>query len=126
MGDIKTTRFPKKGITVKTVRGPISTEEIHKWIVSQDQRPLTPHIVWDMRKANVERITSRHVKEIFNTSRPIAEKRLGKTALIVGDEAAHGLTRLYTTHTDMSGIDNEHRIFGDLTKALEWMGEDEQ
>ncbi|MBU1241412.1 hypothetical protein KKF84_07525 [Myxococcota bacterium] len=125
MGDIKTTRFPKKGITVRTVRGIVSSEEIEKWISVQYAKPATPHLIWDMRKASVEKIHSRNIKDIFDHTQQFAEKRLGgKTALIVGDEAARGLSKLYTTHHELNGSDNEHRIFGDLNNALKWISED--
>ena len=126
MGSITTTLLRERHITIKTIEGPITLDDLKQWVKELYSEDVMRNTIWDFRKATIIEVKSKDMERIFKfTKNLIPTNRRGKTALVVSTDFAYGLSKLYKTHHDLSNLNVEHQVFKEMQQALEWIEEGE-
>ena len=125
MGEIETFLDKQKDITVHTVTGEITAEELILKIEEYYSGESTKSILWDFTEASLEKITPGQVREIAEFTKERSEiRRGGKTALVFGSDLGFGLGRMFDTFQEIGDSKVEHMAFRDKQKAMEWLNSD--
>ena len=85
-----------KQLAIHTCSGKISAEDLIDAIKSLYEKDPTPNHLWDMREADLTRLTSEDVKRIALFAKNYAPARVGgKTAVVAPQDIAFGLSRMF-------------------------------
>ncbi len=125
MGTIATTTIRERDITIKSIEGSVSFQELKQWVSEFYSERVTRNTIWDFSGATIVDLRSQDIRRIFNFTRQyLPAGQRGKAALVVSSEFQFGLSTLYKTHHDLSDHNVEHRVFRRFQDALEWIEED--
>jgi len=123
MGTIKTSIDLDRDLTVHTVSGEVSADEIQSRIRSYYEGEVTRLLLWDFSNTEIGDFTASDVRELVELTNSYAEaRRGGKTALVFSSAATFGMGRMYDLSKQVDDRLIEHASFRDLKAALEWLG----
>jgi len=123
MGTIETNIDLAKDLTIQTVSGTISADEIRRRILSYYEGEVTGLLVWDFTNADIGSISASDVRDLVELTNPYATQRQGgKTALVFSSSSAFGMGRMFDLSKEIDGRQVSHASFRDLEAALEWLG----
>ncbi len=109
-------------MTVFTVIGKVTTNELVAAINDFYEDSVTSNILWDFTKGDLSEIRSSDVELIANLSVKYAEKRSsGKTAIVGSDDLTFGLSRMYEITKKFVKLPFETQAFRDIDKAFKWL-----
>ena len=109
-------------MTVFTVIGKVTANELVAAISDFYENYVTSNILWDLTKGDLSEIRSSDVELIANLSVKYAEKRSsGKTAIVGSDDLAFGLSRMYEITKELVKLPFETQAFRDIDKAFKWL-----
>ena len=109
-------------MTVFTVIGKVTTNELVAAISDFYENSVTSNILWDLIKSDLSEIRSSDVELITNLSVKYAEKRSsGKTAIVGSDDLTFGLSRMYEITKEIVKLPFETQAFRDIDKAFKWL-----
>ncbi len=109
-------------MTVFTVIGKVTTNELVAAINDFYEDSVTSNILWDFTKGDLSEIRSSDVELITNLSVKYAEKRSsGKTAIVGSDDLTFGLSRMYEITKKFVKLPFETQAFRDIDKAFKWL-----
>ena len=109
-------------MTVFTVIGKVTANELVAAISDFYENDVTSNILWDLTKGDLSEIRSSDVELIANLSVKYAEKRSsGKTAIVGSDDLAFGLSRMYEITKELVKLPFETQAFRDIDKAFKWL-----
>ena len=109
-------------MTVFTVIGKVTANELVAAISDFYEKSVTLNILWDLTKSDLSEISSSDVELIVNLSVKYAEKRSsGKTAIVGSDDLTFGLSRMYELTKEMTELPFETQTFRDIGKAYKWL-----
>ena len=109
-------------MTVVTVIGKVTANEIIAAITDFYEGSVTSIILWDLTQGDLSEIGSSDVEIIADLSVKYAEKRpSGKTAVVGSDDLAFGLSRMYEMTKELVKLPFETKTFRDIDEALKWL-----
>ena len=85
-------------------------------------KKLTKHVMWDMRQADAQLVSSDNLETIMNYTALNAHKRPpgAKTALLVSRPLEFGISRMVQIYAEIHEIKIEFEIFHDYQLAMKW------
>lgn len=113
-------------LTIHTVTGEASFEEgMATFRQFWEGRP-TMNVLWDFRKADLARVSSKETEAMMDYIKHYSEKRSGgKTALVVSGDLEYGLSRMAQTLAEIKSLSIQIEIFRSFKEAIQWLGEEE-
>ena len=117
-----------KQLTVFTGTGEISFSDVRNAIDSFYAGTHTLNVLWDLRKANVSKITSEQVDQIANLLYQYNGIREGvRTSLITPEDITYGLSRMLISLLEVkeNGLPINMRVFRTYEEAMNWLFEQE-
>lgn len=116
---IETTRDRDTGLTIHTVSGPVTEEDMYAALEDPDPTPL---ILWDMSGAEVDHVTPLDLQRFVGRAAALGMKRKGgRTAVLAPDDLQFGLARMSEAFTEMDATPFGFRAFRDRDEALQWL-----
>lgn len=119
------TRYSDFDFTHFVSEGETSIENWLQTVHNYGRDGMTPRELYDLRgqtnlfaNDEIEKILAIAVKNhaIHTSNR--------KTALVVGDRAQFGLSRMYELKSEVEGVHTKTQVFYELDQAIEWLGND--
>lgn len=122
MADIATTIDRDRDLTVRTVKGEVTAQELMDALAEYYAGEPTRNILWDFTEAMLERLTVSEVRGLAQATRLHATRRAGgKTALVFSSASAFGLGRVFDQSQSASDTPVDHMSFRDRAAALAWL-----
>ncbi|MCJ7773604.1 MAG: hypothetical protein MUP22_10795 [Desulfobacterales bacterium] len=122
MSKIETFIDKQKDLTIITLTGEITTDEIIQKIEKYYSKDVTKLILWDFSEASLIKITSEEVQKIALLTKKYSEIRKGgKTTLVFVSDLGFGLGRVFEISKDIEGSMVARMIFRDKQEALQWL-----
>ena len=110
-------------LTVKTVIGRFSADEMLDVIESFYTTQPTKNVIWDFILADGTQISPKDIEIINQTISKYSHKRIGgKTALVVSRDYGFGMSRMHKASAESHGINIKYYITQDMEDAKNWMG----
>jgi hypothetical protein len=123
MAPIETSIDYPKDLTIHTLTGAVTAEEIIQRIREYHSGKITMFSIWDLSEASVESYSEEKLRSVLAVGGKYAELRKGgKTALVSSKTFLFGLERMYEMLSEVEGFLVEHRAFRSLEDAKEWIG----
>jgi hypothetical protein len=123
MAEIVTTVDRDRDLTLRTVQGEVTAQELLAALASYYAGEPTKNILWDFSEAALERLTASEVRMIAQeTERYTAGRAGGKTALVFSSTFAYGLGRMFELSRDGRSAPVDYGSFRDRASALAWIG----
>ena len=123
MGTIETSIDFDRDLTIQTVSGEISADDIRRRIRSYYEGEITGLLLWDFTDADIGNISASDVRNLVELTNSYAARRGGgKTALVFSSASSFGMGRMYDLSKEADGRPVTHASFRDLKAALEWLG----
>lgn len=112
----------KKQLSIYTITGNISDEELAKEVELFYLNDPTPLVLCDFRNSDVSGLSNAFFQRILYISKKYEHKRkLGKTAFVVNDDISFGLGRMYQSYSEIYDLPIVSRIFKDFDEAKDWL-----
>ncbi len=122
MADILTTVDTENKLTIFSVNGYVTFEELAKTINSYFAVNPTLLILWDFSHASLHEISSSQIQMLAEVTKKYTDRRPGgKTALLFTSAFAFGSGRMFDTLMELSGSKVRYRSFLEKQSALEWL-----
>jgi hypothetical protein len=122
MASIKKTNKAGESLTILTVIGIPTIEELIHAFENFMKHDVTPYLLWDFTDADLSQITQKGMEEIIAVAKSKAHLRKnGRTALVVSQDLSFGLSRMYETLSKIREHPISHFVFRDMDKALTWL-----
>jgi len=123
MGTIETSIDLDRDLTVHTVCGEVSADDVRSRIRSYYEGEVTRLLLWDFTGAEIGDITASDVRDLVELTNSYAARRSGgKTALVFSLASAYGMGRMYDLSKEADDRLVYHASFRDLKAAMEWLG----
>lgn len=114
---------PLNDLTVKTVTGKISADEVIEVIEKFYSDQPTKYVIWNFMEADGAQISPNDIETINQTISKHSYKRIGgKTALVVSRDYGYGMSRMHQTSAETHGINIKYYITRDMDDARRWIG----
>jgi hypothetical protein len=127
MGSIGIRVDSQADLTVYTMVGRASAEQVRDVILKFYDDNVTLNVLWDLSKSDVSHLTSSEIHTVAQTPRRFSNIRSGgKTAIVAPADITFGLTRMYEFLTGVQDLPFETRTFRSTTEAYEWLLETEK
>jgi len=122
MAPIETSTDYPNDLTIHTVKGNVSSEEIVQRIKEHFTEKVTLRVIWDFSDAIIEDSSNEKLRSVLVTAGKYNEARKGgKAALVSSESLLFGLARMYGTLTEIKDSPVEHRAFRNMKDAKEWI-----
>jgi hypothetical protein len=122
MASITSSSDPARTLTVLTVSGILTADEVIRALERFFESDVTRDLVWDFSGADLSAITRVGMERIIAVARAGARLRPdGRTALVVGEDLSFGLSRMYESLSEVRDHPIHHRVFRDKGEALAWL-----
>lgn len=122
MGQIQTVIDKTKDLTIQTVTGEITAEEIINKIKEYYTGKTTSHILWDFSNASLGKISPEDIQKIVSLTKEFSHfRRDGKTAMVFSSQLGFGLGRMYDILHDVGKSKVTHKAFLDNESAMKWL-----
>lgn len=109
-------------LTIISVTGETTADEITRTIVAHNSREMTRLILWDLTKATFQTLTGNQVRDFAQTTRQFLDRRKGgKTAVVVPSDLGFGLARMYDIVQENTQMQVSHMTFREKELALQWL-----
>ena len=122
MANIIVSFVPENNLTIFTVEGDLSSDEILAHTTKYYIENPTKLVLWDASKGSVKIITANDFRNIANKMKTQTEKREGgKTAIVGKFDIDFGSARMYEAYTDMEALKVTYKVFRDTDEAIKWL-----
>ena len=123
MAIIETIVDSQGDLSVFTVNGELSADEIIERVEEYYTKHPTKLVLWIMGDVDLSAITREGIERIIQTAKKNAGKRKeGKTAIVGSKDIEYGLARMYEAYTGLENLPYEYKIFKNVDEAKEWLG----
>jgi len=118
---IITVKFePENDLTIFTVKGDLSADEILKY----SSEYSTKYVLWDATGGSVRKIQTVDFRRIAVEMKKHSQNRAGgKTALVGKFNIDFGLSRMYEAFAGIEEIPITYKTFRNYDDALRWLNE---
>lgn len=123
MGPISATYELEKDLTIVTVSGAITADDLQDWGIKYYEGQITSLILWDVTKADLSAIRGDELRGIAGNISPISEvRRGGKTAFVYDKSLEYGIGRMFEAYSEIANMPFEVRAFRNFDEAKQWLG----
>lgn len=124
MANIEIQKDDKLQLTVITVKGNLTPEEIIKTIGEHNRQQLTKKIPWDLSEATTQDVGKSDVDAFISATQQFIKLRHGgKTAIVARTDLAYGLSRMFESLQSSIESSVLHETFRTKELALKWLME---
>jgi hypothetical protein len=124
MATIDTTNDLSLQLTIHTITGEVSPEEISNKIKTYSESGPTEFVLWDFSKAELSKITFSHVETFIALTKQYSSyRKRGKTALVFSSNLGFGLGRIFDTRLELMESKIPYMTFRSKEDALKWLFE---
>ena len=114
---------PLNDLTVKTVIGKFSANELIEVIEEFYFTQPTKYVIWDFIEADGTQISPQDIETINQTISKYSHKRIGgKTALVVSRDYGFGMSRMHKATAENHGINIKYYVTRNMEDARKWIG----
>jgi hypothetical protein len=122
MANIKIDIEPENGITIFTVEGDLTADEILDYSLRFYDKNPTRLVLWDATRGTLNKVTGSDLRDIANAMKEHTRKREGgKTALVGQHGLNFGIARMYAVYAEIEGLAVSYRAFRDTGEAMKWL-----
>lgn len=122
MATIKRTNRKDDLLTIFTVNGPLSCDEVIHALDDFYKHEVTPYLLWDFTDADLSGINQNDMEQIISTAKSNTYLRKdGKTAFVVSQDLSFGMSRMYEILSELSEHPISPSVFRDMNKAIAWL-----
>lgn len=122
MAPIETSSDLGKDMTLHTVTGAVTAEEVIQKIEAYRSGEITPNVIWDFSEASIEDYSDDNLRLVLAVGGKYTKtQKGGKAALVSSKTFLFGLERMYEILTEIQGSPVKHRAFRSLEDAVEWI-----
>lgn len=122
MASIKRINKAEKSLTILTVSGMLTIEEVIHAFENYIKHDVTPHLLWDFTDADLSQLDPEGMKQIIAFVKSKAHfRKNGRTALVGNQDLSFGISRMYKTLSEIEEHPLSHYVFRDIDKALAWL-----
>lgn len=119
---INSQREPQSNLTIHTVEGRVTVEDILKAIEAFYAGNPTLCAIWDFRQAEVTHIYENDVQRLVAEVKQYADFRQGgKTALVFSRTLGYGQGRMFQSNAEIKKIPVAFSCFYSMEEALDWL-----
>ena len=123
MGTIETTFDRPKELTIFSANGILTADDFREFLASYYEGEVTPFVLWDLTRADLSALKTRHIKEIAQSIFRISEvRRGGKTAFVYDKSVEYGIGRMFQAYTQLEELSFEALSFKSIDEAKAWLG----
>jgi hypothetical protein len=123
MAIIETIVDSQNDLSVFTVNGELTADEIIERVEEYYTKHPTKLVLWIMGDVDLSAITKEGIERIIQIAKKNTGKRKeGKTAIVGSKDVEYGLARMYEAYTGFANLPYEYKIFKDVDEAKEWLG----
>jgi hypothetical protein len=116
------TKSIEGGLTIFTVKGAVSAEEIIGAATEEMAAPRTRDAIWDFSGASSVKLPSSAVKKVADELTANAARIEGRRVALVGSGAIQvGLGKMFRAFAGLAGLPHEYRVFRNRLRAEEWL-----
>jgi hypothetical protein len=124
MATIDTIIDNNRQLTIHTITGEVSPDEISHKIKTYSESGPTEFVLWDFSEAEFSGIKSSDVETfIFLTKKYSSYRKGGKTALLFSSDLGFGLGREFDISLDLTDSKIPYMTFRNRELALKWLFE---
>jgi hypothetical protein len=121
---IETSIDNNRQLTIHTITGKVSADEISQRIKSYCESGPTEFVLWDFSNAELSGITPTHIDAFVALTKLYAGLRQrGRTALVFSTDLGFGLGRVFDIHLDLAASHIPYMTFRSKEIALKWLFE---
>jgi hypothetical protein len=107
-------------LTTFIVRGGVSRVEIEKAIASFYHEGASQNVLWDLREASLQELSTADIQDIVQFLRKNDYVRpKGRTAMVAPKDVDYGLVRMGEAYAN--GLPTAFRVFRSLQEAQTWL-----
>ncbi len=119
---MRITKLIEDGLTVFTVTGAVSAEEIVTTAADHMAAPQTRDSMWDFTQASSVKLTTAAIEEIARNLSPHAAHINGGRVALVGTGGIQvGLGKMFKAFATLAGLPYEYRVFRNRARAEAWL-----
>jgi len=123
MANIETDIDFEKDLTIFSVKGELTANEIIQYASGPYNQTPTKLVIWDVSEGHIYNNTSDEFRNIALKMKKLTEKRQGgKTAFIGNLDADFGMGRMYEVFAKTENLPVEFKSFKSLDEAMKWLG----
>ena len=123
MAIIETIVDSQNDLSVFTVNGELTVDEIIERVEEYYTKHPTKLVLWIMGDVDLSAITRIGIERIIQIAKKNTGKRQeGKTAIVGAKDTEYGLARMYEAYTGFENLPYEYKIFKEVDEAKEWLG----
>lgn len=113
----------EKDLTVFTVTGALTADEIIECALEYYEKQPTKLVLWDASFGSVHNITSGEFRRIARAMKRLTSMRAGgKTAFVGEYDVDFGMGRMYETYSEIEQLPVVYRTFRSRDEAERWLG----
>jgi len=121
MAEIETSIDYQLDLTVHTVSGNLTSQEIQDKLEIYYQGRPTQLILWDFMNATWSGITTDELQELVRKAKKYSREG-GKTAFVLSTDIDFGIGRMIETYAELEKYDYEFYNFRNRRDAEKWLG----
>lgn len=122
MANITVKIIPEENLTIFSVEGDLSANEILKYSTEYYDKKPTKYVLWDATKGSVGKIESSEFSIIAINMKEHTKMRAGgKTALVGKFDIDFGYARMYEAYADLEEIPITYQVFRNADDAMKWL-----
>ena len=122
MSHIKKTINREKNLTVITVNGELTFDQIIDVLDQFYASEYTLYLLWDLTNADTSSLTTVQVDMIVDHAKEYAHLRKGgKAAFVLSRDVDFGLARMYEQLSEAKQHPILHGVFRSLDEAMNWL-----
>ncbi len=123
MAIIETNIDLEKDLTIFSVKGELTADEIIQYASGPYDQTPTKLVIWDVSEGYIYNNTSSQFRNIAIKMKKLTEKREGgKTAFVGNRDADFGMGRMYEVFAKTENLPIEFKSFKSFDEAMKWLG----
>lgn len=124
MGEILSNVDRERDLTVQTVSGDISGDDLILAIREFFAGDKTSHTLWDFRDADLSSLSGNTVRRVAAEAFRFTDQiPSGKTAIVARTDLVFGLGRMFEAFQEISNSTRSHQTFRSMEAAMNWITE---
>jgi hypothetical protein len=122
IGKMKIKKVVEDNLTIFTVSGAVSAEEIVTKAAEDMAAPLTKDSMWDFSEASSAKLTTAAIEKIAQSlTSHAAHLEGGKVALVGSKMVNIGLGKMFKVFATLAGLPHTYRVFRNAEQAIAWL-----
>ena len=122
MGHISSSLEAANDLTVVTVVGEVTGEQVLSQLITSLTGKPTHLVLWDIREGTLADLSNSDVQMVVKKGAPFADRRKGgRTAIVCSKEVDYGISRMIKTIASLGHVPVEFEVFRDIEGAREWL-----